>query len=355
MPVYLLSLWSDSLTYTMARALAHSGHAPVVWIADVARDRGSSWTLSPRIVEIPGARVIADEAAAPPAQIDRLIVQGHPQLLQHRRALDKLAPVAASLTAVSAGDRSRPYRQALRLQWKERRWYGRWFGKVTRVVYKDGFHPLDLMGLSRSRRVVGFDAHSKFLRDAALFEAIHATDWRADAPRPVRANFLGSRDPEARERILDSVERFFVPGRSTAAAGAPKSMLWHAYSDAQPAALSPEDFVRALTESDFTLAPPGYSLVTHRPVEALLRGSIPVLNRDELDLYDLGLTDGVNCIAVRAGGWPAAMERITGMDEAEVVRMRRNVLELVPRRVAYPALARDISRRLGLDGTLGGA
>jgi hypothetical protein len=126
-------------------------------------------------------------------------------------------------------------------------------------------------------------------------------------------------------------------------------MVWRAYSDAQPAALSPDEFLKVLTESDFTLSPPGYSLVTHRPVEALLRGSIPVLNAGELDLYDLGLADGVNCIAVPPGGWPAAMERITGMSDTDIFAMRRNVQAMLANRVAYPALSRDMSQRLGLN------
>jgi hypothetical protein len=104
-----------------------------------------------------------------------------------------------------------------------------------------------------------------------------------------------------------------------------------------------------LTDSDFTLSPPGYSLVTHRPVEALLRGSIPVLNTDELDLYDLDLVDGVNCIAVPSGEWPAAMDRIIHMDESEIVAMRRNIQVMLTERVAYPALSRNMCRRLGLD------
>jgi len=282
-----------------------------------------------------------------PEKIDLLVVQGHTQLLQYKNVLDGLASRASRLTAISSGDRSRPYRQALKLQWQELRWYGRWLGKLKRVAYKDGYYPTDLFGLFKSRRVVGFDAHSKFLQDEKLFQAIHAQDWECEGVRPVRANFLGSRDPEIRRLILDATEPYFtaLPGEATP----PKQMLWHAYTDAQPAALSPEEFLQALTKADFTLSPPGYSLVTHRPVEALLRGSIPVLNADELDLYDLGLVDGVNCIAVPQGGWAAAMERITGMDESEVVAMRRNVKAMLADRVAYPALSRDISRRLGLD------
>lgn len=346
MNVCLLALWSDSLTYTVARALAFVGHQVLVWVADVERDQGSDWSLSRRLATIPGVRVVANRAAEPPERIDLLVVQGHPQLLHHRQVLDLLAARAARLTAISAGDRSRSYRQALRLQWREWRWYGNWFGKVRRIAYKDGPYRIDWLGLFRSRRVVGFDAHSKFLQDETLFRAIHAQDWDSQTPRPIRANFLGSRDPASRSRILDSVEDFFT---SPPPAGRGQRMVWHAYSDAQPAALSGEEFLQVLTDSDFTLSPPGYSLVTHRPVEALLRGSIPVLNADELDLYDLGLADGINCIAVAPGGWRAAMQRIVDMSGAEVAGMRRNIRAMLDQKVAYPALARDMSRRLGLE------
>jgi len=349
MTTCLLALWSDSLTYTIARALAFSGHEVLVWIADVERDRQSDWSLSHRIAAIPGVTLVADSKARPPQHFARLVVQGHPLLLRHRDVLDRLAPGASCITVVSSGDRSRAYRQAMLCQWREWRWYGRWFRKVGRIAYKDGFYPADLLGLFKSRRVVGFDAHSKFLQDERLFQEIHALDWDTELPRPILANFLGSRDPAVRERILDSVQPFFTQlAPSAHARKPPKTMYWNAYSDARPAALSPGEFLGVLTQSDFTLSPPGYSLVTHRPVEALLRGSIPVLNADELDLYDLELKDGANCIAVAPGRWPAAMDRITRMDEAEIIGMRRTIRAMLAERVAYPALSRDMCHRLGV-------
>lgn len=351
MNVCLLALWGDSLAYTIAKALTFIGHQVQVWVADPERHNSAGWGTPQRIAAVPGASVVTDAAAHPQKHVDHLIVQGHPVLLRYASLLDRLAEPSARLTLISAGDRNRPLRQALRLQWRERRWLGRWFGKVQRIAYKDGYYNVDLLGLLRSRRVVGFDPHSKFLQDATLFQAIHATDWDSDVRRLLRANFLGSRDPEIRRQILESVEGWFVPVAAERGEGhRNKRSVWHVYSDAQPAALSPQEFLRVLSDSDFTLAPPGYSLVTHRPLEAMLRGSIPVLNASELDLYDLGLTDGVNCIAVRPGRWPAAMERITAMSEAEVVRMRGNIRSMLADRVSYPALARAMGRRLGLPG-----
>lgn len=350
MNVCLLALWSDSLTYTIAKALAFTGHRVMVWIADAQRDRSSKWSLSARIASIPGVTLVNQQDTHPLPEFPRLVVQGHPLLLQFRPTLDLLASKAQSITAISAGDRNRPPPQALRLQWSEWSWYGRWWFKVTRVAYKDGYYPTDLWGLFKSRSVVGFDPHSNFLSDPVLFEALHACDWEVDTCRPYLVNFLGSRDPECRGRILDSIEsRFIAADGKEHEPRVGKRMRWLTYSDTQPAALSGLEFLRVLTDSDFTLAPRGYSLITHRPVEALLRGSIPVLDAQELGLYDLNLRDGVNCIAVIAGDWAGALDRILAMGEQEIRAMRRNIADLLLDRVKYPALAREISRRLAVQ------
>lgn len=347
MKTCLVTWRSDSLTYTVAKALAYSGHEVLVWVADAASDRAWDWSLSRQIASIPGASVAEGDAATPPPRLDRLVIQGNPRLLRETATLDRLATVARGVTLISKGDRLQSHGRAWLTQWHEWRWARRWSGKLDRIAYKDGFHPLDLWGLLRSRRVVGFDVHSKFLQDEALFRAIHTPDWEDGAQRPYRANFLGSRDPDRRRRILASVEPYFE--RAAPAMDPPQGMYWHAYSDAEPAALGPEAFMQVLTGSDFTLCPPGYSLVTHRPVEALLRGSVPVLNADEIDLYDLDLRDGENCIAVEGGRWPEAMQRLLGMDQERVRAMRRNIRALLPERVQYEALARDMCRRLGVE------
>lgn len=349
MKTCLVTSISDSLTYTVAKALAYSGHEVMVWVADAKIDRNWDWSLSRHIAAIPGVTMAEGDRATPPQHIDRLVVQINRKLLKDTDSLEKLAPVAQTITLITLGDRRHTLGKALSQQWREWRWIHRWAGKIDRVAYKDGFHNRDFWGLWKPRNVVGFDVHSKFLQDEGLFDSMHARDWDADRRRTNLANFLGSRDPEVRERILASVERYFTePGDAMQKYHPGKRMRWLAYTDAQPAALSAQEFLDALTESDFTLAPPGYSRVTHRPVEALLRGSIPVLNADELDLYDLGLVDGVNCIAVPAGGWPDAMNRIFTMDEHGIRRMRRHILTMLPQKVDYAPLARDISCRLGV-------
>jgi hypothetical protein len=254
--VSLFVLWGDSLTYTVAKALATNGHEVQIWVADWERHGQAVWGVPERIAAIPGVSV--DSARDRPSfgRIDRLVVQGSPHLLDHKKELDALARSASRITAISSGDRSRPYRRALSLQWRERQWYGRWFRKVTQIAYKDGFYRFDLLGITRPRFVVGFDAHSRFLHDQTLFDAIHAEDWESGTPRIVGANFVGSRDPQRRRAILATIEALFAP--SFAVGDKRKRWLWHAYSDDQPAALSQSEFLKVLSDSDFTLCPPGY-------------------------------------------------------------------------------------------------
>lgn len=350
MKTCLVTSISDSLTYTVAKALGYSGHEVLVWVASPGIDRNWDWSLSRHIAAIPGVTIAEADKNAPPEKFDRLVVQVNRQLLRERNAVEPLFGAAPVITLITFGDRRYTVTKALSQQWQEWRWVARWARKIDRVAYKDGFHRYDWWGLLKSRQMVGFDVHSKFLQDPSLFDAMHARDWDAGTRRPTLANFLGSRDPIERERTLESVEAYFTqPGDALQTKHPGKRMHWVAYTDAQPAALSAQEFMAALTESDFTLAPPGYSLVTHRPVEALLRGSIPVLNANELALYDLDLVDGLNCIAVPEGGWPDAMKRIIAMNEANIVRMRQQILGMLPEKVDYSALARDISRRLGVS------
>ena len=83
-------------------------------------------------------------------------------------------------------------------------------------------------------------------------------------------------------------------------------------------------------------------------MEALMRGSIPVLRADELDLYGIELADGHNCSAVERGLWAVAIERLAGFPESLIAGMRENVLAMRPA-LEYRQVAKGICRRLGLE------
>jgi len=349
MNVGYLVFRADSLTYTVAKAVTWAGGDVHVWVVDPDHESRSPDRIQARLYATP--RVMLNPATEKllPPHLDRLIVQMFPRPPECLRDLDRLAVRAERITLVSAGDRSKPWREALRLQRMEIARLSRHRAKLDCVVYKDGFHVWDLFRPLKPRRVVGFDVHSQFLHDAEYYDAIHALDWEPGRVRRLRANFLGSQDPAPRKRILDSVRALFdSPANVPPAASPHKLMYWHEFSDASPAALGPRQFVDVLSDSDFTLCPLGYSLVTHRPMEALLRGSIPVLSDRELDLYDIGLRDGVNCIAVPDGHWPQAIERLGRFDESQLFKMRMNVYKMHGEVLAYPASAARMRARLGL-------
>jgi len=350
MNVWHLAFRTDSVTYTVASALSRGGHDVFVWVVDTAQDNQYADRLQRRLRDIPRVRIMArDEAVLPPV-IDRLIVQVFPRPTESLRQVDPLARRARKITLITAGDRSRTWRGAMQLQWLEAHSMARHARRIDRVQYKDGYYPRDLHGLFAPRHVVGFDVHSHFLHDVQAFRAMHADDWSPGSRRPVLVNFVGSRDPAVRERLLDAVRPLFrSPDGSSPPESNGKSMYWHEYSDAEPRPLDPLEFVNVLARSDFTLCPRGYSVVTHRPMEALLRGSIPVLSADELDLYGIPLEDGRTCIAVPPGRWAQAIERLEFLGEERIVEMRKHVHEMLPRFLDYDVLAKRIRTRLGVE------
>lgn len=337
----------DSLTFTIARALSYLGHRIDVWLAHPHPDQADNRSLQ-RVASLPGVRIERIGIERKYNEIDRLIIQIFPRLMEQRKAIKHLVNSAKYVTLVTAGDRSHGWRKAMRLQWLELREVIR-LRQVDRIGYKDGFYPIDLFRcLLKPRQVVGFDVHAQFLLVESAFRKIHAQDWSPDATRPISANFLGSRDPDIRARILDSVRSHFSRSERLGRTQQ-KSMFWHEYSDSIPGGVAPDEFLDVLSKSDFTLCPPGYSLVTHRPLEALLRGSIPVLNANELDLYDVGFEDGKNCIAVSPDHWSAAMQRIQRIDEKKLIEMRFEIRSIYEEYLDYAACAHRICSRLGVE------
>ena len=350
MNVWYLVCRTDSLTYTIAKALSIGGHDVSVWVVNPNLDHGLSEGIHTCLRETPRVRLVARGETALPAAIDRLIIQVFPRPQETLLHVDALARRARKITLISAGDRNRSWRNAMKQQWMEVRSLGLHAGRIDHILYKDGFYPYDLLGIFKSRHPVGFDPHSQFIHNPELFRALYARDWDANASRPILANFLGSRDPDIRNRILDSVRPLFQSaGEPLQSPASDKSMRWHEYSDAAPTGLGPWEFMKVLSSSDFTLCPRGYSRVTHRPIEALLRGSIPVLAKDELDLYGVEFSDGQNCITVQDGRWRETVERLARTEEPEIRRMRTNIDTMFDKFLNYPPMAKRIRARAGVE------
>lgn len=350
MNVWYLVYVADSLTYTIAKALLRGGHRVCVCEVGARRLSRPPDAVQRRLMATEGVSFVELDDASLPREIDRLIVQVFPR--PHESIVDagRLAGRARRIALITAGDCSQSWRHAMKLQWQEAKRLARYAGRVDRVLYKDGWHARDLLGALKPRDVVGFDVHSQFLHDSALYEAMHARDWVAHAHRPYRVNFMGSQDPPSRKKVLDNFRHLFDADAAASSGSATgRTMFWHEYSDADPVGIPPREFIRLLTESDFTLCPRGYSLVTHRPIEALLRGSIPVLAKEEIGLYGVDLVDGENCIGVAEGSWAQTVQRLSRMDERDVVRMRLNAAAMFGRYLDYEALAQRLRTRIGVS------
>src|SRR6266496_3153293 len=156
MNVWYLVYRTDSLTYTVAKALSVGGHDISVWVVNPDLDHGLSAGIHTCLRETPRVRIVSRDEAALPSIIDRLIVQVFPQPDAALQDVDILARRALRITLISAGDRRRSWRDAVRQQAREVRRLGLRARRVDRVVYKDGFYSCDLLGLFKSRRAVGF-------------------------------------------------------------------------------------------------------------------------------------------------------------------------------------------------------
>jgi hypothetical protein len=159
--------------------------------------------------------------------------------------------------------------------------------------------------------------HPQLFADEALSQ-IFADFCVMDCRRhPI--GFMGNKNPRERSIALAECRRAIDH------AGA--QSFWIEYGDDEHHnALTPEQFISALGQMDFCLCPAGWSGWTHRVVESLCRGAIPIL--PDPHLYGLGLRDSVNCISVKGGNWYGSVKNALSMPVHKLQEMRRNVLDL---------------------------
>jgi len=146
-----------------------------------------------------------------------------------------------------------------------------------------------------------------------------------DAPRRWRIGFLGNRQPPERTARLVECRKALV--------GVDR-VQWHEYGDGASngrRGIAPMEYITALSEMDFCISPPGWSWYTHRTIEALVRGSIPII--EDPEVYGLALRDNETCIIARSDNWGATVQRALKMSEADIRRMRRSVIALRERQL----------------------
>ncbi|AFZ44917.1 Exostosin family protein [Halothece sp. PCC 7418] len=226
--------------------------------------------------------------------------------------------------------------------------------QLNKVFLADGFYSFDFYSAIAQRELVGIDVHSNFLENQELYEKLFAFQWQPQNKRKYQFNFIGNRSPNWRTQIINQIrgkleKQQFSLTTDPEFADNSSNMLWIEYGDepGEKRGVSPQEYIQCLLDSDFTLCPPGYSRLTHRVVEALVLGSIPVLHEEELEIYDLSLKDGYNCLAVKNQNWLASIEKIMTMNQVQIESMRKNILTMKESYLTDKAFCKRLKTKMG--------
>jgi hypothetical protein len=187
--------------------------------------------------------------------------------------------------------------------------------------------------------------HPQYFAESKLSDAF--TPISSVEQRRFRVGFLGNRQPAERIAQLAQCRQAIdeagiaVIGRDLNSSVSKAEAVWIEYGgweSAGPRGLDPNTYLRVLADMDFCISPPGWGQWwTHRTVEAIVRGSVPIIA--DPDLYNLGLRDGENCIMVTHGDWLKATRRALAMPQSEVIGLRSSVVALREKRLAPNAAA----------------
>lgn len=227
--------------------------------------------------------------------------------------------------------------------------------QLDKVFLGDGFYELDFYSAIGQRELIGIDVHSNFLENQELYQELFAFQWQPKTSRKYKLNFIGNRNPNWRTEIINQIKHELEKQKISVLTATEleanfSNILWIEYGDdpGEKRGVSPQQYIKCLLNSDFTLSPPGYSRLTHRLVEALVLGSIPVLHEDELEIYDLSLKDHYNCIAVKNRNWIEAIQKIMGMKQGKIEEMRHNILAMKDTFLKDEAFCRRLRTKMGI-------
>jgi hypothetical protein len=334
----------ECVTYTIARAAALSGSN--VYVITQPKEQVKYYGHALFYEKIAAFENIKVLHQFPPMELDWLYVELTAGL---NSQLATCARHAKQVGIFSSCDCQSSYVKTLGRQIKEVLRYFPVALRAKRVFLLDGWYKFDLYGLYTQRVMMGYDVHSNFLDDDTLNRQMFAFMWNPEAIRKYKFNFIGNRNPQHRTEIITTIKKHWRD-REQLSGSNPLESVWIEYGDepGEQRGVDAVEYMHLLSESDFTLSPPGYIRLTHRTIEALVQGSIPVLHEDELALYDIDLRDCVNCIAVKQQNWVAAIEALMTMPQEEVSQMRQNIFAMRDRYLTDEAFIHRLQSKMGL-------
>jgi len=177
--------------------------------------------------------------------------------------------------------------------------------------------------------------------------------------RNYKFTFLGNRQPKERKTVLKVVKEtlnriknsviFDDYQEKAEISRSSVNTLWIEYGDGgSKRGLKSTEYVKALSETDFCICPLGWGgNWTHRVIEALVCGAIPIL--EDADRYNIGLTDMKTCIVVKNGDWGEAIERAYRLKPEEIVAMRSRVKMIKENYLIPEVAARRFRQSINLD------
>jgi hypothetical protein len=215
---------------------------------------------------------------------------------------------------------------------------------------------LNLFSLYARSVLTGIYAHPRYFHDEPIANALNEP-WDPRKIRAYKINFLGTRAPEERVRLLKMAETWFanrphlkiINNIETYESDDETKVFWRALNPEHNNPRPSTEYLQILTSSDFTLCVPGYTVWSCRPPEAFLRGSIPIMMQEEVDnFYDCKLLDMVNCIIVRNDNWIEALEKAFSLSLNQLIMMRCNIWKLRCQHFELSAWATRLREKLGV-------
>lgn len=110
------------------------------------------------------------------------------------------------------------------------------------------------------------------------------------------------------------------------------------------------DYLSELESSWFCLCLPGATGTTHRVLESILRGAVPVLQEEQVPFHGLPLRDGVNAIFVKGRNWEGAIRRIARTSNIERLAMQRAVLDLGRTTASLSSISQRLTQAIMGEG-----
>lgn len=185
-----------------------------------------------------------------------------------------------------------------------------------------------------------------------------APTYNSKKERNFKFSFMGNRNPPERVPILKQIKEKLIRDTNIInreqyllnqhISNNKNNVLWIEYGDRDKVrGLSSPDYINALNQTDFCICPLGWGgNWTHRVIESLVRGAIPILEDGER--YNIGLTDMKNCIVVKNNNWLEAIEKAEQINLEQLSSIKSNIAEIREKYLLPEAASKKLRESMGL-------